>query len=45
MQLTKTLGLGDKEVGVHDTASTKSTPEPEDFRTEVGLVSADQVGL
>jgi len=41
---SKTLGLGNKEVGIDEAAEAKSTPEEEDAGTKVGLTGTDQVG-
>lgn len=41
---SKTLGLGDEEVGVDKGASAERAPEEEDLGAEVALVRVDQVG-
>jgi hypothetical protein len=40
----QTLGLGNKEVGVDESSCAQSTPDEEDGRAKVTLVSADHVG-
>jgi hypothetical protein len=40
----KTLGLGDEEVSVDESAGAKTTPDEEDLGTQVTLVGTDHVG-
>lgn len=42
---SKTLGLGNKEVGIDEAAEAESTPEEEDAGTKVGLMATVQVFL